>query len=207
MKIPTHLRVARTAIKEYGLSRRAAAAFCFGTMVPDILPFYHPHYYKTSAGYVFYKLGRLIHKSSVASFFMRGVMAHYVTDFCCSAHANGLGNVKEHIAYERKLEKYTKENFSQLRQTIANGEKFYDLHEAVNAYINGKKYDCATDFCLAVKACAALLYSYTPSAEITKRTAIGFNLVATPIDAAASALSDALNETLNDVVKKNQSSV
>ncbi len=208
MRVRTHLRVAKIAAREFALARRAAVAFYFGSIVPDILPFYHPHYYKTSGNYVFLKLSKLSRKHTLWSYFMRGVMAHYVTDFCCSAHANGLGNVKEHVAYEIRLEKYAKSNYKQLKQKINNSEKITDLHEAINTYVSGEKFNVERDFCSAAKASAALLYCYTPAAEIRKR-AFAFNFeIATPyIDELAEALTDAITDAINDVVRTNHGSV
>ncbi|MCD8040339.1 MAG: zinc dependent phospholipase C family protein [Clostridia bacterium] len=163
MKVKTHFKVAKIVSKEHDFTMSAAAAFCLGAIVPDIMPFYHPHYYKTSGDYVFRKLSKLAHKRSLLSFFMRGVMAHYVTDFCCSAHAEGLGNVKEHLAYENALEGYIKENFSEIKKRYKESEKATDLHEVINLYTGGERFNYKRDIFAALHACSALVYCYTPA--------------------------------------------
>lgn len=208
MKIKTHLRVAKLAARQYALARRAAAAFYFGTIVPDIMPFYHPHYYKTSGNYVFRKLAKIARKHTTYSFFWRGVMAHYVTDFCCSAHANGLGNVKDHVSYEISLEKYSKQHLLELKKMLSEKEVFFDLHEAINSYACSGRGDYATDFCAAVQACVALLYCYTPIVDIRKRAiTLDLNLLAYHFDGIADALTDSISDTLSDVKKTNHGKI
>ncbi|MCD8308225.1 MAG: zinc dependent phospholipase C family protein [Clostridia bacterium] len=162
MKVKTHYKIAKLVIEKFEFSRRAKIAFYFGNIIPDILPFYHPHYFKRSGKYVFKVLHKLAHKRSIFSFFKRGIMCHYVSDFCCSAHVNGLGIIKEHNAYERALEDYAKENLSYLEQITDKTDRLCELHSVFESYIKGERYDYVNDFCHAVLAGRTVIRRFTP---------------------------------------------
>lgn len=121
------------------------------------MQFVHTHFYAKSGGYVQKTLKRLSGKSSFAALLTYGKTAHYVSDFCCSVHfGGGIGNVREHIMYERALNCYALKNQDLLRAECRGPIKRGDLDSVLNEYSQSQKYNPYTDLILAVKACISV---------------------------------------------------
>ena len=85
------------------------------------------------------------------------ILHHYVSDFCCSVHFGGeIGNVREHIIYERALNCYALKNQDLLRAECRGPIKRGDLDSVLNEYSQSQKYNPYTDLILAVKACISV---------------------------------------------------
>lgn len=123
MKIRTHFNMARFALnhlskdrEQYKPSLLKRISLYIGSVLPDLnlrQVVIHPHFYKKSSKYVFNMITDLKKQKKVNIRFMikLGKIMHYLNDFCCYAHrGNGIGNVKEHVLYERKLNKYLLNN-------------------------------------------------------------------------------------------------
>jgi hypothetical protein len=100
--------------------------FYFGTIEPDlsITQFIHPHFYVKSAKYIYLKIKKLQERESmgIISAFELGRIVHYLSDFCCHVHCSGgIGNVNEHIIYERNINKYLIRNFNKISGRIMCG--------------------------------------------------------------------------------------
>lgn len=130
----------------------------WGSIAPDILPKYKliRHYKDESLDYIVYHIKRVIFMSRYVNFrnveylsikiLSReiGIISHYLSDFVCAAHANRwtfIGNMKKHITYETKLNKYVKTHdfkkhviSTQDIDLYDNGDK--DLEVQVRDYIN-----------------------------------------------------------------------
>lgn len=155
MKLRTHFIIAKIAAEKCGFSFWERNAFCIGSLISDLSPmqFVHRHFYLASGEYVHKKLESLSGRHSLFALLLYGEMAHYVSDFCCSVHAdNSIGNVREHILYERRINRYAVENMEQL---IVECEQFggaQELDKALEDYYGSVKYDFHTDMIYAVKA-------------------------------------------------------
>lgn len=80
-----------------------------------------------------------------------------MSDFCCSVHFGGeLGNVREHIIYERALNCYALKNQDLLRAECRGPIKRGDLDSVLNEYSQSQKYNPYTDLILALKACISV---------------------------------------------------
>lgn len=123
MKIRTHFNMAKLALnhikkdrEQYKPSLLKRISLYIGSVLPDLnlrQAISHPHFYKKSSKYVFDKITQLKKQKKINMIFMirLGKIMHYLNDFCCYVHrGNGVGNVKEHVLYERKLNKYLLKN-------------------------------------------------------------------------------------------------
>jgi len=127
MKIRTHMDIARLAIKNVKnrikLNRFEKILFYVGTIEPDfsITQFIYPHFYIKSSEYIYLKIKnlQLNEKKGLISAFELGRVVHYLSDFCCYVHASGdIGNVTEHLLYERNINKYLKTNFNAIFEEL-----------------------------------------------------------------------------------------
>lgn len=102
---------------------------CIGSMLPDLMPsqFIHHHFYQKSKIYIFKKIEKLI-KEEKASFFniiALGKISHYLSDFCCFAHRNeSIKNPREHILYERELNRFMLKNMEEIRNRVLQSSNF-----------------------------------------------------------------------------------
>ncbi|WP_124098297.1 zinc dependent phospholipase C family protein [Ruminococcus sp. Marseille-P6503] len=159
MKLQTHLIIARLAAEKSGLTPIKRAAFCIGSLIPDLSPmqFIHRHFYRQSGGYIIRKLEKLSGKSSFFSMLELGKAAHYVSDFCCSVHFNGeIGNVRRHILYERRLNRYAVEKYALLKSECSSLKALQSVKDVLSEYFRNEKFSFHTDIIYAVKACAAV---------------------------------------------------
>lgn len=71
MKTKTHFLIAKIAAIRAGLNSAEQLVFSLGAAAPDLLPtqFLHPHFYQSSAKYVFRRLMRLENKSTFLALF------------------------------------------------------------------------------------------------------------------------------------------
>lgn len=112
MKANTHVNLVKLAIcktelllPEWDISELTKKIIMIGAFEADCNPlrFVHPHYYQKSGEYILKKAESLFTESKISSLEL-GVIFHYLADFCCQAHINGnIGNIKEHMRYEKKL--------------------------------------------------------------------------------------------------------
>ncbi len=155
MKLRTHFMIAKIAAENSGFSFWERNIFCIGSLIPDLSPmqFIHRHFYASSGEYVQKKLEHLSGRNSFYALLTYGKMAHYVSDFCCSVHAdNKIGNVREHIIYERELNQYTVKNYERLKKECAVFGRSQELTGVLKGYFNSKRYDFDTDLTFAVRA-------------------------------------------------------
>ncbi len=100
----------------------------WGSVVPDIFPKYkiQRHYIDDSLHFVANEIVTLIfvsrfmnindHKNSITKkLFSRklGIISHYLSDFCCMAHANNWsfnGNLVKHVQYEKAVNEEAKKH-------------------------------------------------------------------------------------------------
>lgn len=173
MKTKTHFLIAKIAAIRAGLNSAEQLVFSLGAAAPDLLltQFLHPHFYQSSAKYVFRRLMRLENKSTFSALFRLGEMAHYVSDFCCAAHADGkIGNIREHISYELRLQKYFIDNYSKLMSAVNKQNKYQALEKVIDEYLNGEDKGYYRDICSAVRASIAVCRLYE-RATVRQRTA------------------------------------
>ena len=159
MKLRTHLRIAETAADLSGVKGFEKALFCFGSMFPDLSPmqFVHKHFYQKSGQYVLKKFDALKWKNTVWTAFQLGELAHYVSDFCCYVHQSGsIGNVKEHIRYERKLNQYTINNTFDVANICNRMPLKNDLNSILNAYKENQNHGYSKDLYFSVIACSII---------------------------------------------------
>ena len=144
--------------------------YCIGAVLPDlsIMQFYHRHYYKTWKNYIYAKIIKLKKKSELNAHDMLtlGEIVHYLSDFSCSVHKNaGIGNSKEHIIYERKLnklllskksrfkgkciEKYNSMPFH-MDVSHVNADDLINLIEDIHANYENKEENMETDVITAM---------------------------------------------------------
>lgn len=172
MKVGTHYKMAKIAINRLHNSLAdhihfgiRAKLFCIGTILPDlsINQFIHRHFYPLSGNYIEMKIKRLA-KSSRTGFIQAlraGAIAHYLSDFCCTVYASGgIGNVKEHLHYEREIHRYVKAKSDIFSEGHALINSFSQIHEEVfsqvESYHEQKQHGCATDVRACVQICENL---------------------------------------------------
>ena len=114
---------------------------------------------------------RLENKSTFLALFQLGEMAHYVSDFCCAVHADGkIGNIREHVSYELRLQKYFIDNYSKLMSAVNKQNKNQALEKVIDEYLNGEDKGYYRDICSAVRASIAVCRLYE-RATVRQRTA------------------------------------
>lgn len=111
---------------------------CLSSMLPDLMPsqFIHHHFYQKSKTYIFKKIEKLINeeKTSFFNVITIGEIAHYLSDFSCFAHrSESIRNPREHILYERELNRYMLKNLGEIRNKVLKSSNLE------NEIINGKK--------------------------------------------------------------------
>ncbi len=156
MKLRTHFIIAKIAAEYAGFTFWKRNAFCIGSLIPDLSPmqFVHRHFYVKSGKYVQKKLEQLSGKNSLFTLLVYGEMAHYVSDFCCSVHSGGgIGNIREHIQYERALNCYALEKYDLLKAECESRREQQDLTSVLDCYHHSQKYNLHTDLSFAVRAC------------------------------------------------------
>lgn len=161
MKIKTHYLIGKIAVnKELPLTPLQKLMFCIGTVLPDLSPsqFIHTHFYKNSSEYIFKKLEKLLYLSSPFVMIEYGKIAHYCSDFCCSVHFSGsIGNIYEHITYEKRLNKFAQENYNKLCRDFNELEtENIELRNIFDEYSQCKKFDLYTDMIYAIRATSAV---------------------------------------------------
>lgn len=166
--------ISKIAAEYTGFSFLERIIFCIGSLLPDLSPmqFIHRHFYGKSGRYVQKKLERLSGRDTLTALLTYGKMAHYVSDFCCSVHTDDcIGNVREHIFYERALNFYILENYDIIKAECLSETKHTDLNSILSCYRQSQKYDLHTDLSFAVNACISIcmkarLCTLLPAKEI-----------------------------------------
>lgn len=180
MKIKTHLKLAKLSLVKcnYTASREVLSLpfFYLGVILADMswLSKTRPHYASRSLPYIEHKIKKLktVKFNSYHSLQL-GIVVHYLCDFCCIAHQGGsVGNLKEHIRYERALNAYLKEQFPILREAYTESQvieildqhsptHFLEfLHEHLHDYRSGKgslHWDIEMATLLNARLCGMLL--------------------------------------------------
>lgn len=119
MNLESHIYIGRLLHREltdllpYKLNK---VAFVLGNVAPDYMPHIvtHPHYASKSSDYLDGRIEYIANRPGfcdldpfISTSFRLGVVAHYIADFFCEAHANGkIGNAREHLQYEDWLDNY-----------------------------------------------------------------------------------------------------
>lgn len=171
MKLRTHFLIAKIASENSGFTFWERSVFCVGSLIPDLSPmqFIHRHFYAKSGKYVEKKLKQISGKNSLLGLMVYGKMAHYVSDFCCSVHSGGgIGDIHEHIQYERALNYYALENYELLKSECMEQIKQQSLKNVLNQYNHSIKSDLHNDLIFAIKACVEVC-------EMTKYTSYSQN--------------------------------
>nr|WP_312289974.1 zinc dependent phospholipase C family protein [Clostridium chromiireducens] len=171
MKVKTHVKLAELAFNSnthiipQGFSK---FAFNFGLVMVDNswLVKTHPHYMQKSLEYIIEKIGKLllIKKFNAYHSMQLGIVVHYLCDFCCNAHILGtVGNIPNHIKYERDLQRYLLENYDNLiehfkkalgnRKFISHGLSSIksSIENTLDNYIKGE-----ASYLLDIKQCVEL---------------------------------------------------
>lgn len=156
MKLRTHFIIAKIAAEYVGFTFWERNIFCIGSLIPDLSPmqFVHRHFYSKSWKYVQKKLEQISGKNSWFTLLIYGEIAHYISDFCCSVHScGGIGNIREHIQYERALNRYALEKYDLLKAECESQREQQNLTSVLNCFRYSQKFDFHTDLSLAVRAC------------------------------------------------------
>lgn len=151
--------IAKIAAEKSGFTKTKQMIFCIGALIPDLtlMQLVHPHFYSRSGKYIINKINKLSGRTSIYALLELGKSAHYVSDFCCSAHfGGGIGNVFEHILYERNLNVYAAENYSELQGECSLFHDEKSPENVLNEYFQGEKFNFHTDFIAAVRACMSI---------------------------------------------------
>lgn len=174
MKVRTHFNMAKLALRhmngndkkdKYSLFNRIS--LYVGSMVPDlnfIQIAIHPHFYKQSSNYVFYMISKIKKRKKVDMIFMfkLGIVMHYLNDFCCYVHRSGsIGNVNEHVTYERRMNKYLILN----KETIYKKLKVVQVKNQIN------------DISLEIKETLKKYYRANPSYILDINNSIIMNIL------------------------------
>ncbi|WP_294394715.1 zinc dependent phospholipase C family protein [uncultured Clostridium sp.] len=145
MKVRTHFHLAKLSLSNIKSSypeNFSLNMFYLGTILADCcwLTYTNPHFYKKSEKYVEKKLDLLLEKDRFNWYnsLQLGIVIHYLCDFCCYSHiTDKVGNINDHMIYERKIQKYLLENM-----TIFNGQhknknsrRIYDLQKIIEKQI------------------------------------------------------------------------
>jgi len=173
MKVRTHINIARLSVKKIinniELSWIEKIMFYIGTVEPDlgITQFIHPHFYVKSAEYVYNKIKRLQEREAkgLMGAFELGRIVHYLSDFCCHVHSSGgIGNVNEHLVYERSINKYLLRNFNLVFNSINFMPSSIQKYDSMISFIEEtiKEYGLSVpsffnDIEKSTKICTALL--------------------------------------------------
>lgn len=170
MKLRTHFLIADITARRCRLSGIRRAAFCIGSLIPDLTftQLTHPHFFSCSGKYVLRRVKSLSGHSSIAAYLELGKMAHYASDFCCSVHlGRNIGSIREHLLYERRLNRFAVNNYrSLLKKSMQLPHSSFE--DALAAFRSGSKYDFETDFLASVRACTAICASAGAPAKRTK---------------------------------------
>jgi hypothetical protein len=171
MKVKTHVKIAELAFNNNievlpkGFSK---FMFNFGLVMVDQSWHVktHPHYRQKSFKYVIEKIEELLSVKRFNAYYSMqlGIVIHYLCDFCCNAHMSGsIGNIPNHIKYERELQRYLLHNFNDLRnyftKTLNNkNQKFNTLvsikesiDNILEDYMKGK-----ASYLLDIKQCVKI---------------------------------------------------
>ena len=130
MKVRTHFHLAKLALKN--IKTKYPKDF-------SRLPYTNPHFHKKSFKYVEDKLEKLINKRKFNAYnsLQFGIIIHYLCDFCCYSHiSGGIGDVGDHIIYERKIQKYLLDNISKISKMIVS--KSYNNTQELKKFINSQ---------------------------------------------------------------------
>ena len=115
MKVRTHFHLAKLALKNIKTKYPkdfSLNMFYIGTIIADCswLPYTNPQF---------------------------GIIIHYLCDFCCYSHiSGGIGDVGDHIIYERKIQKYLLDNISKISKMIVS--KSYNNTQELKKFINSQ---------------------------------------------------------------------
>ena len=149
MKVRTHFHLAKLSLKENSIKFPKSFShtmFYLGTIIADCcwLPYTNPHFHSKSFNYVEKKLDYLFEtrKCNAYTSLQLGIIIHYLCDFCCYSHiSGGIGNVNEHLLYERKIQKYLLNNLSNLHNKIKGNNPIKSINNLKDIIkINLSKY-------------------------------------------------------------------
>lgn len=122
MKVRTHVKLAQLAFDSNSVKIPKGFSkfmFNFGLVMIDQSWHVktHPHYMQKSFDYITKKIDELSLIDQFNGYYSMqlGIVVHYLCDFCCYAHITGsIGNVRFHLDYERKIQRYLLENYPAL---------------------------------------------------------------------------------------------
>lgn len=123
MKVRTHVKLADLAFDNIKVIPNGFSRFMFNFGMVMIDNSWHvkthPHYMQKSLKYVIGKIEELLSIKRFNGYhsMQLGIVVHYLCDFCCNAHITGtVGNIPNHLKYERELQRYVLNNFENLRK-------------------------------------------------------------------------------------------
>ncbi len=145
MKVRTHFHLAKLSLhnlKSCFPENFSLNMFYLGTIIADCcwLAYTNPHFYKKSDKYIEKKLDNLLEKEKLNAYnsLQLGIIIHYLCDFCCYSHINdSIGNVNEHMVYERGIQKYLLSNLKSFKIPGGkkNKKKFKDLKAIISTQV------------------------------------------------------------------------
>lgn len=169
----------------YGISLNQRS-FVLGNVLPDYCPSFltSPHYLKNNSSYVQHVIRAVTPLTSFACNDKKrsrllGILCHFYADFFCFAHNSGFtGGLYEHIAYEKELYHFFRENFQQIvpirfvSRPIpgARPEEIYRQFESLHSSYLLSRPSLGNDLLYAMMACidAIVLTCGCTAAEITQ---------------------------------------
>lgn len=153
MKLKTHVFIAKVALENKNINKFNRILFYLGCMYPDLTPtqFIHKHFYNNSWKYIDTKINK-IEKKRFFKMFTLGKMAHYCSDFCCTAHeVLNYWDVLTHLDYERNLQKYMLSSTDKIKKLYNNMNLNCDkIEDAINYYKQGKKFSFNYDLLMSI---------------------------------------------------------
>lgn len=182
MKVRTHFHLAKLSLKNLKSlypEKFSSNMFYLGTILADCswLAYTNPHFYKRSFKYVEKKLDSILKKEEFNWYnsLQFGIVIHYLCDFCCYSHiTDRIGNVNDHMIYERKIQRYLLDNLTNIKtyRNRKNKNKFKDIKIIINnqisKYRNGKpsfRWDIENCLEMSTDVCETVFYIFKRKKE------------------------------------------
>lgn len=141
-------------------------AFLAGSVEPDlsISQFIVPHFWTKSKDVIYERIDNLFDKSELYlwDMFKMGQICHYLCDYCCYVHMNGIGDPKEHWDYECELQRVIFANTEEYKKNLFHIEptdSFILLTDAIIKEYRKGELNHAKDLELAMTLSSMFLYN------------------------------------------------
>jgi hypothetical protein len=193
MKVRTHMNLGKLILLKNSHKLPEGFStfmFNFGLIMVDQswLVKTHPHFAQKSLSYIQNKIKSLLlnTKFNAYSSMQLGVVIHYLCDFCCFVHKDGtIGNINEHLKYERNLQKHLLNNFSKLKEKYVHKYCNHNILSSnlseINNFINTKllkyrqgdmSYDWDIENCIELSSTVCSLILSLNKENISQNIAI-----------------------------------